>query len=407
MTTNSTKYFCNRGALSDRFILVDTPLRGEYYYDGEHGKYYFGARYFDPFFGMWLSPDPAAQFANPYTYGGDPLNYVDPNGEFVNLAFGAAIGAIISGGTYAATVALTDKEWKWGEFGKNVAIGAIGGAISGGFSSLGTSISTNMAYGTLGNMTSYSLTSGIFEDGPTTSGYVGATIGGITGGLIPGYTGVQGGAAINIGSEIAYSATKGAAVGAFSGGISGVIETQSFEGFKQGAYYGAMYGAIGGATGAAVKIGMMGYATPKSQYQMEVEQRYARDKGIDVGDYGSVNRSGGLIAWGNKTYASIYKSLTGRNLGKDGGVTIGRNLLSWTDNEKSSRTETIPAHESIHYLQQIENGYGAFYLNTASDYLKYGSDVYYMQGSYENTADFYSDDHFLVNSENPHPGYRW
>jgi RHS repeat-associated protein len=33
-------------------------------YDGQHGKYYFGARYFDPFFGMWMSPDPAGQFAN-------------------------------------------------------------------------------------------------------------------------------------------------------------------------------------------------------------------------------------------------------------------------------------------------------------------------------------------------------
>ena len=80
MTTDSTKYFCNRGALSARFILVDTPLRGEYYYDGEHGKYYFGARYFDPFFGMWMSPDPAGQFANPYTYGGDPINLNDPTG---------------------------------------------------------------------------------------------------------------------------------------------------------------------------------------------------------------------------------------------------------------------------------------------------------------------------------------
>lgn len=49
-------------------------------YDGEHGKYFFGARYFDPFFGLWMSPDPAGQYANPYTYGGDPVNFIDPTG---------------------------------------------------------------------------------------------------------------------------------------------------------------------------------------------------------------------------------------------------------------------------------------------------------------------------------------
>ena len=127
MTTDSTKYFCKRGAVSARLNLVDALLRGEYYYDGEHGKYYFGARYFDPFFGMWLSPDPAAvffrevyaplkwrdfiekdilqrlngeavllkhsfrasaQFANPYSYGGDPINFIDPTGLFaLDLAF--------------------------------------------------------------------------------------------------------------------------------------------------------------------------------------------------------------------------------------------------------------------------------------------------------------------------------
>jgi hypothetical protein len=31
---------------------------------------------------MWTSPDPAGQFANPYGYGGDPVNFVDPNGEW-------------------------------------------------------------------------------------------------------------------------------------------------------------------------------------------------------------------------------------------------------------------------------------------------------------------------------------
>jgi RHS repeat-associated protein len=50
--------------------------------DDETQLNYFGARYFDPFFGLWMSPDPAGQFANPYSYGGDPVNFVDPNGEY-------------------------------------------------------------------------------------------------------------------------------------------------------------------------------------------------------------------------------------------------------------------------------------------------------------------------------------
>src|SRR5574344_1969442 len=91
MTIDSTKYFCKRGAVSARLNLVDTPLRGEYYYDGEHEKYYFGARYYDPFFGMWMSPDPAGQFANPYSYGGDPINYIDPTGMWA-IGLGLVVG---------------------------------------------------------------------------------------------------------------------------------------------------------------------------------------------------------------------------------------------------------------------------------------------------------------------------
>ncbi|MBR6125755.1 RHS repeat-associated core domain-containing protein [Candidatus Saccharibacteria bacterium] len=72
-------------------------------FDNEHHKYYFGSRYFDPFFGMWMSPDPAGQFANPYTYGGDPVNFVDPNGEEAVtagvLVTAAVVGAIIGGST--------------------------------------------------------------------------------------------------------------------------------------------------------------------------------------------------------------------------------------------------------------------------------------------------------------------
>jgi hypothetical protein len=58
MTIDSTKYFCKRGAVSARLNLVDASLRGEYCY------------------------------ANPYSYGGDPINFIDPTGLFaLDLAF--------------------------------------------------------------------------------------------------------------------------------------------------------------------------------------------------------------------------------------------------------------------------------------------------------------------------------
>ena len=59
--------------------------------DGRLGLYDFGARYYDPFLGLWMSPDPAGQFANSYTYGGDPINYIDPTGMWA-----LGVGFIVS-----------------------------------------------------------------------------------------------------------------------------------------------------------------------------------------------------------------------------------------------------------------------------------------------------------------------
>ena len=44
----------------------------------------FGARYLDPMLGMWISVDPARQFASPYLYAGNgmnPTNVIDPDGN--------------------------------------------------------------------------------------------------------------------------------------------------------------------------------------------------------------------------------------------------------------------------------------------------------------------------------------
>jgi len=63
--------------------------------DAFWNQYYFGSRYFNSTLGMWLVPDPAGQFHNPYTYGGDPVNFVDPDGEFVSaILAGAVIGSV-------------------------------------------------------------------------------------------------------------------------------------------------------------------------------------------------------------------------------------------------------------------------------------------------------------------------
>ena len=52
--------------------------------DDETQLDYFGARYLDPMLGMWISVDPARQFASPYLYVGNgvnPVNGIDEDGN--------------------------------------------------------------------------------------------------------------------------------------------------------------------------------------------------------------------------------------------------------------------------------------------------------------------------------------
>ena len=84
-------------------------LRTDIMLDGRLGLYYFGARYFDPSFALWLTPDPARQYLNPYSYGGDPVNRVDYDGKWSwgeALLWGTA-EVLTAGGVSAGAVALT------------------------------------------------------------------------------------------------------------------------------------------------------------------------------------------------------------------------------------------------------------------------------------------------------------
>lgn len=62
-----------------------TPVTEKYTgkeYDDLFRLYYFGARWLDPELGVWMSPDPAGQYSNPYSYvGGDVVNMYDPDGR--------------------------------------------------------------------------------------------------------------------------------------------------------------------------------------------------------------------------------------------------------------------------------------------------------------------------------------
>jgi RHS repeat-associated protein len=78
------------GELDGVFDPVGQPAgtsRAAFQFTGQRaedgtGLLYFGARYYDPALGMFVSHDPELQFFSPYSYGnGNPLNGTDPTGE--------------------------------------------------------------------------------------------------------------------------------------------------------------------------------------------------------------------------------------------------------------------------------------------------------------------------------------
>ena len=143
-----------------------------------------------------MSPDPAGQFANPYTYGGDPINFADPNGEEAITAgvivTAAIVGAIIGGATavYQCT--------KYGAGSCSVAVaqgitvgaasGAAGAAAGGAVASFAAgagegAIGGGFAGGAAGNATSY-IGNGLFTgDMSFGEGFRQTMIGGFSGAI--------------------------------------------------------------------------------------------------------------------------------------------------------------------------------------------------------------------------------
>jgi RHS repeat-associated protein len=73
-------------------------------FDEETGLYYYGARYYDPMIGRFLSPDTTIpdpgnpQSFNRYSYAlNNPIRYTDPTGQFNVPSFFAGLGLAVAG----------------------------------------------------------------------------------------------------------------------------------------------------------------------------------------------------------------------------------------------------------------------------------------------------------------------
>ena len=170
--------------------------------DEETGLYYYGARYLDPRYSMWISCDPAlgdyvsqsskgeggiynSVNLNLYHYANNnPVKYTDPDGEFAINAAAAAIGllsgALIGGVTTAIAGGST----------RDVVAAALGGAASGALAgvTLGGSLVTqavgSAALGAASAVVGDVVTNAISGNEITASGVAKAALGGAVGGLV-------------------------------------------------------------------------------------------------------------------------------------------------------------------------------------------------------------------------------
>ena len=165
-------------------------------WDHSSELYYYGARYYDPSIGRFLSADPANQFFSPYSYvNNDPQTNVDPTGEFVEtivfvamIVIGAIAGAYFGGAAVNQT--FNPFLWDWGS-GRTLAgifagaaIGAAGGALSAVSAEAGVAagIIGSILVGAGENAAFTALGGGSAKD-IVEAALIGGAIGAVTGGL--------------------------------------------------------------------------------------------------------------------------------------------------------------------------------------------------------------------------------
>jgi RHS repeat-associated protein len=165
-------------------------------FDADSGLYFFGERYYDPVVGRFTTPDPAAQYLNPYVLAADnPVSQIDPTGEWAFIAviiIGAVIGAYM--GAAAVNHDYNPSHWDW-HSGKTYA-GLLGGAVIGAMG---------------GALVEVAATAGV------AAGIAGAVL--VGAGENAAFTAMGGGSA----KDILISAAEGAAFGFLFGGAGAAL----------------------------------------------------------------------------------------------------------------------------------------------------------------------------------------
>jgi len=202
-------------------------IAGRGYTGHEHLPWFnsinMNGRVYDPLIGQFLSPDNYVQTPdftqgfNRYSYClNNPLIYTDPDGEFIFSLFlgplgsildAACWGAVINGGVYTASVALSNggfNNWDWGQFGKSLTVGVISGGIGAGAGILTQGLKV------------YGAIPGALVEGGI-QGTAGAISGGFTNIIMNGGWGENG-------KNFWSGAAQGFATGFILGGISGGVE---------------------------------------------------------------------------------------------------------------------------------------------------------------------------------------
>jgi RHS repeat-associated protein len=294
-------------------------------WDPDIGLYYFGARYYDPMIGRFMTPDDQLGGASPlqadvlnrYAFElNNPVNLVDPTGHAGDWIAGLVFGLLIV--VVATAIVLS------GGAATPLAAAGVGALLGAGLNS------------TIYSATHTSESGGKFWGGWAADVAVGALIGGITGGAFAGLGSAAESATANIASRwgqfgvrAAIYGIGGAAVAgptdAFNQYMSNVIDRNIVgkdvdldEGVLRAFYTGLAVGGVAGILQAGAEARMLGLPrqAPAEEQGVEMVDRAAR---------GPSERTGLLAEAQQRNYAKLPETFRTRailfGLGQSAAVT--------------------------------------------------------------------------------------